>query len=458
MEQRIRYCKTADGVKIAYATAGSGPALVVVPPLFSHLESSWDNPAMRPVWETYARHFTLVRYDKRGTGLSDRSEDDYSLEARLRDLEAIVADLGLSSFTLRGTSEGGPVAIAFAARHPERISKLILFGTYASGRRLAELRQEFGEALIALAKADWSAGPQALASILGYEPSQEQFEQAARRRDAMSPQYYEKIIRSMAEIELIDELPRIAVPTLVVHGRDDRAIPFELGRMLASAIPNARLQTFEGGHQPTDQRTISEVVRAILDFMLDGHEQEAARTGGALVTILFTDLASSTALTQRLGDAGAQGLVRAHNAIVRDALTASGGTEIKHTGDGIMASFPTASGALDCAIAIQRAADAHNQGEGRGLHPSPSTLHPFSIHIGLNAGEPVAEESDLFGTAVQLARRICDHASGGQVLASNVVRELAAGKGFLFSDIGEVVPKGFEDPVRLYEVRWREGA
>ena len=160
----------------------------------------------------------------------------------------------------------------------------------------------------------------------------------------------------------------------------------------------------------------------------------------------------STALTQRLGDAQAQELVRAHNAIVRDALQSHGGSEIKHTGDGIMASFPSASGALECAIAIQRAFEADSR------DPRPSTLSPIRVRIGLNAGEPVVEEEDLFGTAVQLARRICDHGEAEQILASNVVRELASGKGFLFADIGDVIPKGFEEPVRLYEVRWREEA
>ncbi|OGO49892.1 MAG: hypothetical protein A2148_09375 [Chloroflexi bacterium RBG_16_68_14] len=174
---------------------------------------------------------------------------------------------------------------------------------------------------------------------------------------------------------------------------------------------------------------------------------ESQTPTGGLVTILFTDMESSTALTQRLGDVKAQELLRTHNTIVREALKAHGGSEIKHTGDGIMASFATASGALECAITIQRAVAAHVEQHADS---------PLGVHIGLNAGEPIAEEADLFGTAVQLARRICDHAEGGQVLVSNVVRELAAGKGFMFSDRGEFVPKGFDDAVRLYEVRWRE--
>ncbi len=168
-----------------------------------------------------------------------------------------------------------------------------------------------------------------------------------------------------------------------------------------------------------------------------------------MYTILFTDMESSTALTQSLGDAKAQELVRAHNTIVREALSAHAGTEIKHTGDGIMASFAGASSALGCAVAIQRAVAAR-------AAEQPDI--PLGLRVGVNAGEPVVEEQDLFGASVQLAKRICDHAEPGQILASNVVRELAMGKGFLFGDIGEVVPKGFEEPVRLYEVRWHEPA
>ena len=164
-------------------------------------------------------------------------------------------------------------------------------------------------------------------------------------------------------------------------------------------------------------------------------------------TILFTDMESSTALTQRLGDEKAQELVREHNTIVREALSAHEGTEIKHTGDGIMASFTSASHALGCAVAIQRAVAAR---------AAEQPEIPLGLHIGLNAGEPLVEEQDLFGASVQLAKRICEHAEPGQILTSNLVRELATGKGFLFADIGEVVPKGFEEPVQLYEVLWRE--
>ncbi len=159
-----------------------------------------------------------------------------------------------------------------------------------------------------------------------------------------------------------------------------------------------------------------------------------------MVTILFTDMEGSNSLTQRLGDAAAQDILRTHNSIVRDALTAHSGTEIKHTGDGIMASFTSASAALEAAVAIQKGLADHNEANSDAA---------IRVRIGLNAGEPVAEDEDLFGTAVQLAARVCDKAEPGQILASNVVQELAAGKGFDFADKGEASLKGFEKTVCL---------
>jgi class 3 adenylate cyclase len=232
-------------------------------------------------------------------------------------------------------------------------------------------------------------------------------------------------------------------------------IPIDAGRELAAGIPNARFVSVEGSHvNPLASGVLRDVA---LPFLLEGLESKdstkarAAPAGGAaasaMLTILFTDMEGSTTLTQRLGDAAAQELLRTHNELIREALKSQGGSEIKHTGDGIMASFSTASRALDCAIEVQRAFASRNE-----ANPQEA----MRVRVGLNAGEPVAEEHDLFGTAVQMAARVCAAAQPGQIVAANVVRELAAGKGFLFSDIGDVTLRGFEDPVRLYEVRWRE--
>ncbi|MCH8065252.1 MAG: DUF4242 domain-containing protein [Chloroflexi bacterium] len=167
----------------------------------------------------------------------------------------------------------------------------------------------------------------------------------------------------------------------------------------------------------------------------------------ALRLILFTDMESSVSITQRLGDAEAMELLRAHDGVIRDALKANNGSEVKHTGDGIMASFVSATGSIGCAIAIQKAFAARND-----EHPAT----PIRVRIGISAGEPVMEHEDLFGTAVQLARRICDCAEPTDILVANVVRELCMGKGFMFADSGETALRGFEDPVRLYQVRWQD--
>ena len=164
----------------------------------------------------------------------------------------------------------------------------------------------------------------------------------------------------------------------------------------------------------------------------------------AFRVILFTDMEGSTALNDRLGDDRAIAILRAHNGVIRQALEQSQGREVKHTGDGFMASFTSATRAVECAIAIQRELARQNEGAD----------NPIRVRIGLSAGEPVEEREDLFGSAVQLAARVCAHAGPGQILAPNVIRELCIGKGFLFADLGEQALRGFEEPRRIYEVTW----
>ena len=225
-----------------------------------------------------------------------------------------------------------------------------------------------------------------------------------------------------------------------------------MAQLLAARIPDAHLVLLEGDSAVPFVGDLASLANAINDFLADETEvtgsanADAQRSSGAFATILFTDMEGSTTLADRLGDASAQEVRRAHNDIVRAALSANNGSEVKHTGDGIMASFPTASSALESAIAIQRGVAAHKE-----EHPDS----PLGVYVGLNAGEPIAEEGDLFGTSINLAARICDHAKAGQILAANVVRELAAGKQFLFADLGETELRGFEDPVKLWELRWQ---
>jgi len=163
-------------------------------------------------------------------------------------------------------------------------------------------------------------------------------------------------------------------------------------------------------------------------------------------TVLFTDIAESTTLTQALGDEAALAMLGVHDTIVRDALSASGGREVKHTGDGIMASFISAAGAVRCAIEIQRQLDKHSQ-------ENPD--RPLKVRVGAAAGEPVEQHNDLFGSTVQLAARLCAHAQPEQILVSNAIAELCIGKGLSFEDVGEVTLKGFNSPVRAHAAAWK---
>jgi class 3 adenylate cyclase len=176
-----------------------------------------------------------------------------------------------------------------------------------------------------------------------------------------------------------------------------------------------------------------------------GKEPEAAESGGLRI-ILFSDVESNTVLLQKLGDDRWRVLLREHERITREQFEAYGGTEVKHTGDGFVAAFLSAARAIDCAIAIQRAMESS----------SAFAETPLRVRIGLNAGEPIAEGGDLFGTAVSTAARIMDQGNGGEIPVSDVVRQLVAGKGFSFADRGAAALRGFDDPVRLYELRWPE--
>jgi len=450
MQQHIQFVTAPDGVNLAVATLGSGPPLILVPGWLSHLELDWRDPFARSLFERLASERQLIRYDKRGTGLSDRSIGDHSLDAQVRDLEAIVDQLQLRRIALLGYCQGGPISIGYATLHPQNVCGLILYASYCSGRRWREAKPGLPDALASLIRADWGGyGATTILDVLvpGAQPElRQQFaeyqRQSATAEDAVS------MLETLTQYEITPLLSQIATPTLVLHRRDDRASPFQQGREIASQIRGARLVPLEGDIHIIWLGDTEPIITAIDDF-LSGYEgpRPPSPVREGLQSVLFTDMEGSTALRQRLGDAKAQDLVRTHNTIVRDALKAHSGSEIKHTGDGIMASFSTASGALECAVAIQRGVAAHVE-----QHPDA----PLGVYIGLNAGEPIAEEKDLFGTSVDLTRRICDNAQPGQILVSDLVAGLAAGKGFVFEDQGEASLKGFDRPVRLYEVRWRE--
>ncbi len=446
MEPRIQYATTADGLSIACWTLGTGPPLVHLPSFpFSHLQLEWQLPEYRRWYEGLAAGRRLVRYDCRGAGLSERVVADWSLDAFLLDLEAVTARLGLATFDLFAGLNGGPVAIAYAARHPEQVAHLVLWCTFS--RAADFLGSPPAQAALGLMRADWASYTEMVAhAMVGWAEGEVAHRAAAYLRECVAP---ETAVRATEAIEAFDVtalLPEVRSPTLVLHRRQFPSPDLAAARLLASRIPDGRLTVLEGTSLAPLGEDMAAVLRAIDSFL--GGEEVApgpAPSGGELVTILFTDVAGSTALTQRLGDVRARELLRAHERLVRHALVAHGGTEVKTMGDGFMASFRSPSRALECAVAVQRAIAAHNA----------SAPEAIRVRVGLNAGEPIAENADLFGTAVQLAARLCAHAEPECILVSNVVRELAAGRGFRFVDRGTAALHGFADPVHLYEVPWQ---
>jgi class 3 adenylate cyclase len=450
MEPRIQYAKTADGVSIAYWTLGEGIPLVHMTLGPSHIQMEWQIPEYHRWYERLADKRKLVRYDHRGFGLSERDITEFPLDAQVLDLEAVVDRLGLERFALLGLVHTGPGAVEYAARHPERVSRLILWGAYARASEWAPWPEV--EAVRALIGRAWQTFTETMAhTTLGWSEGEPARRYAAMIRESCTPEVLQAAFRAIEQFDVAALLPQVRAPTLVLQRRQVPVPDVGIARGLASQIPDARLVLLEGASLAPYLGDTEAVLQAIDEFLGEGEKPVAGAeppAPGAFRTVLFTDVAGSTSMMQRLGDEKGRAVLREHERITREALRAHGGTEVKTMGDGFMACFSSATGALECAIAMQRGFAEHNE----------SAEEPIRVRVGLNAGEPIAEEEDLFGTAVILAARIAAKAEGGEIVASNVVRELVAGKGFLFSDRGDVVLRGFEDPVRLYEVRWREDA
>jgi pimeloyl-ACP methyl ester carboxylesterase len=241
MDQQIRFCTTSDGLRIAYAVVGEGPPLVLVRGWVSHIELDWQMPVGGATLQTLAQHFRVIRFDKRGTGLSDRDVTDFSLESRLRDLEAVVDAVKLKRFGMQAYSEGGPIAIAYAAAHPRQVTRLSLLGTYARGATLG--KEDVRDALIALVRAEWGLGSDTLSSIFMPGASSEEHALFTRyQRAAASREGAAAMLEANYAVDVSGLLARIKIPTLVMHARGDRAVPFEHGRELAGRISGARFR------------------------------------------------------------------------------------------------------------------------------------------------------------------------------------------------------------------------
>lgn len=285
MQQEIRFCSAADGVRIAYATVGDGPPLVKAANYLTHLEHDWNGPVWRHWLRGLARHHRLVRYDERGCGLSDRDVSNLSIDAWVQDLEAVVDAVGLERFPLLGISQGASVSIAYAVRHPEKVSRLILYGGYARGRFKRDLTAEEmlqAETMIDVIRVGWGKKNPAFRQLFttmlmpdGAEAQQDWLNELARI--SATPENAAAMERAFYQIDVTELAQQVRVPTLVLHSRDDAGIPFEEGRLLATLIPDARFVPLESKNhilledEPAWSRFLAEV-RAFLGVV--GPEEE----------------------------------------------------------------------------------------------------------------------------------------------------------------------------------------
>jgi len=448
MPIHVHYATTSDGVSVAYWAMGEGPALVI-PPIIatSHLELEWQIPSRRAAYEGLARGARVVRYDCRGMGMSQRDAIDFSLEAALADLEAVLARLDVERFALLRLPSAGDVALAYAARHPERVSHLIVWEGQMIQDDLDPPRSRQIRAIEPVMDADWDLYVRVRARIIaGWDGSNAPLVEEILRA-THTPASMKAMNVALLGADPSPFLGDVRARTLVlyrtgVRRREDNA------RLFASRIADAHVVAVREpsiGPYPNEGG-----VQAMLDFINPDRPAAAVEARGdlgqGLRVILYSDLEKHTSMMQRLGDERGREVLREFEMITREALASYGGAEVKTMGDAFLASFGSASRGLECAIALQKAFAARNETADEPLH----------VRVGLSAGEPIAEESDLFGTSVIQAARIADQAKGGEIVLANVVRELTAGKGFLFADRGEIVLRGFEDPVRLYELKWEE--
>ncbi len=368
MEPRIQYARTTDGVNIAFYKIGHGPPLVITPNnTLSHIQLEWQLPESRHWYERLASSGTVIRYDGRGSGLSDRDVTDFSLDFHVRDLTAVADKLELSRFALMGCMDLGPAAILYAANNSDRVSKLVLWCAYANGSDL-EIAPET-TAWIDLMKQDWQLGTQSWANnMVGWSDSDLAHRLARDYRESCAAEMLIEMWRASLEFDANEALPRVAVETLVLHRSGIRLLTVDTARRMAATIPNARLSVFDG---PATMPYVgdSEAAASAIEEFLGGFARTPATVGPGMTAILFVDIADSTALTERFGDKAFRERARDLDTSLRTIIREHSGTciDAKTLGDGVLATFTSAAQAIEAALACGKA------GARRRLGPPPRT-------------------------------------------------------------------------------------
>jgi class 3 adenylate cyclase len=441
-EPRIQYAQTTDGVNIAFWTLGEGvPPLVQMPVLpFSHCQGEWQLAEMRNWYERLAEKRMVVRYDSRGFGSSQRDVSDYSLEANVRDLEAVANRLGLERFALWSSAIAGPMAIAYTAQHPERVSHLLLWCTWAGASDF--YRSPRARALRATRDADWEMYIETVAhAARGWSEVRESEPYAALVREGATEEAARAAMDAAYEFDATALLPQVKALTLVLHRRQAPYPHVDVARGLASGIPNARLAVLEGSALAPTVGDTAAVLSAIDEFLGEGEETAVTtELPEGMAVILFADIADSTALTEQIGDAAFRNKARELDASLRTVIRECSGTPVegKLVGDGVLAVFTSARQAIECALRCKGA------GESVGLQ----------LHLGIHAGDVIREGNNVYGGAVNIAARIAGASAPGEVLVSDTVRGLArTSAGVTFEDRREHELKGVGEPQRLFAVR-----
>lgn len=428
MEAPIRYARSGE-VNIAYQVTGEGPLdLVLVSGFVSHLDDDWQHPSSARLLERLGSFARLIRFDKRGTGLSDRAVGLPDFETRMDDVRAVMDAADSDRAALFGYSEGGPLGILFAATYPRRVQALVLYGTYAKRTgpdtdypwcETAEERAAYAAAI----ERGWGVEADLGRMAPGADESFAKW-WMARARASASPGSARDLVVMNSQADVRDVLPAVQAPTLVVHRAGDRDARVEEGRYIAAHIPGARFVELPGDtHVPFWEP--DDVVDEIEEFLTGVRPTRVADR--VLATILFTDLVGSTERVRELGDSAWAELLERHHQVVRRELARFGGEEIDTAGDGFLALFDGPARAIRCALAIRDGL------AGLGLE----------VRAGVHTGEVERPHGGgPRGIAVHVGARIAAAGSAGDVLVSVTTRDLVAGSGLAFTDRGEIELKG----------------
>jgi class 3 adenylate cyclase/pimeloyl-ACP methyl ester carboxylesterase len=440
IEPRIAYAKSR-GLNVAYTVIGdAGLDLVFVPGFVSHLEASLDFPPIARAIQRLNRFARVISFDKPGTGLSDPVEGVPTLEERMEDLTAVLDAAGVERAALFGVSEGGPMSALFAATHVDRVTALVMYGSYARGGSWAEEypwapTAEQSAAGVALIEEGWGQGYwlEALAPSFAGDPGL--VERWARfERQAASPAMARAISRLATEVDIREILPAISVPTLVLHRTGDLNWPVDGARYIAERIPGAKLVELDGiDHFPFagDVNTLLDEVESFLTGVRPAPEADRR-----LLTVLFTDIVGSTERAAELGDRRWRALLERHDDLARAEIGRQGGRVVKTIGDGFLATFEGPARAIECARALRAVTAALG----------------VQIRAGMHTGECELMGDDIGGMCVHLAARVCALGGPGDVLVSRTVKDLVAGSDIRFGDRGAHALKGVPDTWQLHVV------